>query len=218
MSASYLASLSTQTFEGIPGKVVPRTIRLQDPTLTSLRALDFVVSGYYDKLIARNERLQEWCRTSGKRLEEPECWDCLTHGQRLLVSLCALDGQVKNGGITQFFWNCPDLVFAVRDALATLGETELLDGYERALATLQKNQGDWAELRKQSSPASGGFRWEAFQESYALLNLDWFDTVYLNGNGQDEQGNSCVQHPGLGSSLLRRLVEYVQTHKEEFIK
>ena len=71
----------------------------------------------------------------------------LTQGQRVLYSLATLDGQVKNGGITQFFWNCPDLVFPASDALAALSYSELSVAYEKALERLIGSKDQWLELR-----------------------------------------------------------------------
>lgn len=42
-----------------------------------------------------------------------------------------------------------------------------------------------------------------FQESYGLLDLSWFDNAYFEK---------------YGPSLLKLIVEYVRSHKEEFIE
>jgi hypothetical protein len=175
---------------------------MKDPNLESSDAFELIVGGYYYKLIAKNERLQELFAKYAGKLTDPECWECLTPGQRLLTSLGALDGEVKNGGISQFFWNCSDLAFEVSDALQKLGETELLELYERALQGLIGKKDDWIELRKQAFKDPSNPNWEPFQKSYKLLDLGWFDDAYFDK---------------YGPSVLRRLADYVKAHKEEFI-
>jgi hypothetical protein len=197
-----LVRLSDAEFANIPSKVVPRTVRLADPSLEGPKAIKWVFIGYCDKLLNKNEPLQKVLRRFAGRRDDPECRRSLTPGQRTLHSLAALDGQVGNGGIAQFFWNCPDLIIEASESLEVLGETELAAAYGRALEALIGNKEDWLELRKLAGADPEGF-WESFQATYDLLDLDWFDTAYFG------------QHGGL---LVARLVNYVQTHRAEFIE
>jgi hypothetical protein len=109
---------------------------------------------------------------------------------------------VRNGGITQFFWNCPDLVIAVSEALTALGQSELATAYEKALASLVGNMEAWSNLRNQSEADPEEF-WEPFQASYELLDLNWFDDSYFEK---------------YGPALVVRLVDYVRASKHEFIE
>ena len=203
MSARYLLPLSSEAFDAIPQRVVPRTVRIQDPTLEGPRAIAWIANGDCEKLIYKNEKLKNLLETFAQRLDEPECRNCFTHGQWLLLTLNALDGQVNNGGITQFFWNCPDLILEVPDALKAIGEVELLELYDKALGQLITQQHNWIDLRKQWCKDSDNPKWETFEASYELLNLGWFDTAYFNRNGP---------------LLLKRLANYVKDHREEFIE
>jgi hypothetical protein len=198
----YLIRLADAEFDDIPNKVVPRTVRLKDPSLEGARATAWIFSGYCEKLLHKNEKLQELLSGFAGKFDDPECRSCLTQGQRILYSLGALDGQVRNGGMTQFFWNCPDLIFEASEALASIGETELTMAYDKALEGLIRNRDDWLELRRQSSTDPSNF-WEPFQASYDLLNLSWFDDAYFDR---------------YGPSLVARLVSYVKSHKGEFVK
>ena len=194
--------MNDATFADIPNKVVPRTVRLKDPSLESREATEWIFSGYCEKLLYKNDKLQEIFQRFVGRLDEPECWGCMTQGQRILYSLGALDGQVKNGGITQFFWNCPDLIFPASEALPVLGCSELAAAYEKALECLIGKRYRWLELRNQSRSDPANFC-GPFQATYDLLDLTWFDDAYF------EQ---------YGPTLLARLVEYVRVNKAEFIE
>lgn len=189
-------------FADIPNKVVPRTVRLNDPTFESTQAKECIFSGYCEKLLYKNEKLQELLQQFVGRFDDPECWKRLTQGQRILYPLAALDGQVKNGGITQFFWNCPNLVFPASDALVALNYSELSVAYEKALERLIGEKDKWLDLRKQSSSDPADF-WGPFQATYDLLDLNWFDDTYF------EQ---------YGPTLIDLLVKYVRDNKAEFIE
>lgn len=202
MNGPYLVQIDDMMFADIPNKVVPRTVRLKDPTFETRQAREWIVAGYCNKLLDKNVKLQALLQQFAGHLDKSECWCCLTQGQRILISLSALDGQVKNGGITQFFWNCPDLIFPVSDALVGLGYMELSVAYEKALESLMGNKDQWLNIRKQSSD-NPTFSWEQFQETYELLDLNWFDDAYFKQ---------------YGLMLNDLLLKYVREHKTEFIE
>jgi hypothetical protein len=202
MSAPMLVRIDDAKFADIPNKVVPRTVRLKDPTFESRQSRDWIFGGYCEKLLYKNEKLSEMLQQFLGRLDDPGCWNRLTQGQRILYSLAALNGQVKNGGISQFFWNCPDLIFPTSDALAALNYSELSTAYEKALESLIGNKDKWVALRNQSGNDPESF-WEPFQATYDLLDLNWFDDAYF------EQ---------YGPSLVDLLVNYVKENKVEFIE
>lgn len=158
--------------------------------------------GYGEKLIRKNEKLQQVLQQYIGRRDTPECWNQLTPGQRILYALTALDGQVRNGGVTQFFWNCPDLIFPACDAMAALGYSEFSAAYEQALERLLGQKDRWIDLRDQSRANPADF-WGSFQATYDLLDLDWFDDAYFKQ---------------YGPALVTRLVKYVSEHKKEFIQ
>jgi hypothetical protein len=198
----YLVHLSNAEFAAIASKVVPRTVRLKDPTLAGAEASSWILSGYCERLLYKNAGLQHLLSRFVGKYDHTDCRESLTRGQRILLSLSALDGQVRNGGITQFFWNCPDLIFEACESLETAGPPELTAAYRRALEALIGSSEDWTALRTKSSIDSSRF-WESFQASYDLLDLNWFDDAYFEQNGD---------------VLAARLVNYVQTHKAEFIE
>jgi hypothetical protein len=202
MDGPHLIRMSDAEFAGLPGKVVPRTLRIEDPSFESPRAAEWILGGYCEKLLYKNEGLQRALQRASGTPDDPECRNCFTRGQRILHALAALDGQVRNGGITQFFWNCPDLIFDVSEALDALGEGSLAQAYDKALENLIGNKDEWMELRRQSGTDPSSF-WEPFQKSYDLLDLSWFDEAYFGT---------------YGPSLVARLVNYVRANKAEFIE
>ena len=202
MNGPFLIRIDDAKFADIPKKVVPRTVRLKDPTFESRQAKEWIFSGYCDKLLYKNEQLQGVLQQFVGRLDDSECWNRLSQGQRILSSLAALDGQVKNGGVAQFFWNCPDLIFPATDALAELNYSELSAAFEKALESLIAKKDKWLELRNQSRSDSANF-WGPFQATYDLLDLNWFDDAYF------EQ---------YGPTLIELLVKYVEENKAEFIE
>lgn len=202
MNGAFLVRIDEAKFEDIPNKVVPRTVRLKDPTFDTPQARNWIFGGYCEKLLSKNEKLSEMLQRFRGRRDAPECWNRLTQGQRILYSLAALDGQVKNGGVTQFFWNCPDLIFLASDTLAALKYSELSVAYDKALESLLGKKDRWVELRNQSGKDSETF-WEPFQATYDLLDLNWFDEAYFDQ---------------YGPALIDLLIKYVRENKAEFIE
>lgn len=194
--------MSSETLAGIPSKAVPRTVRLKDPTLRGPESIRWIFAGYCERLIHKNGSLQEWLGRFISRFDDPQCRAGLTQGQRILYSLGALDGQVENGGITQFFWNCPDLLVEASESLNLLGESELGQAYDKAFNSLIGKKEEWIDLRAQACRESHIY-WEPFQKSYELLNLEGFDDAY---------------YQTYGPALIARLVDYVKSHTEQFIK
>src|SRR5262249_15704116 len=159
-----------------------RTVRLNDPTFESRQSREWIFGGYCERLLYKNEKLSELLQQFSGRLDDPDCWNRLTQGQRILYSLAALAGQVKNGGITQFFLNWSDLIIPARDALSALDCSELSAAFENALKSLIGNKDKWVDLRNRSSNNPEEF-WEPFQATYDLLDLDWFDDAYFEQFG-----------------------------------
>ena len=202
MNGPFLIQLDEANFANIPSKVVPRTIRLKDPSFETLEARECIFIGYCEKLLYKNDRLMAMLKPFVGRLDDPECWNKLTPGQRILYSLASLDGEVKNGGITQFFWNCTDLIFPANHALLALNYPELSAAFEKALEGLIGKKDKWVELRNQSGGDPANL-WEPFRATYELLDLGGFDDAYY------EQ---------FGTKLIDLLVKYVQAKKTEFIE
>ena len=83
MNGPFLIQLDEANFANIPSKVVPRTIRLKDPSFETLEARECIFIGYCEKLLYKNDRLM---------------------GTRSQPAPCALEPVVVNYGS----WTCPD--------------------------------------------------------------------------------------------------------------
>lgn len=153
---------------------------------------------HFHTLLLENPSFMQAARTFGDSFTDPAFVFSLAAGQRMLLLLELLDMEVKNGGITQFFFNRLPVVFEVREAFLLIGESEVLAQYDKALESLAGNQERWGELRNafhQQTP-----NWAAFQETYGLLDLGWFDDFYYRR----------ARRPN-------RAVEYIRAHPAEFI-
>jgi hypothetical protein len=179
---------------------------------------EYPIDDYYDRLIASNDKLREMDDEFPRGVSDISFLRHLTRGQKLLLLIGGFDGQVKNGGITQFFWNCPERVFAVRDAIEFLGPPELLELYERAMESLIGKKDRWLALREECYSRPGGPAWEPFRKTYDLLDLDWFEKAYFDKRGYNDSGQWVVQERGLHHALLTRLANYVRSHRHEFIE
>jgi hypothetical protein len=171
----------------------------------------YPIDGYYEALIDRNQRLGHRFFEAVEELKK------LTAGQRLLIQLGTFDSQVKNGGITQFFWNRPEYIFDVGDWIEQLGPRELQANYDRALEALVGKKERWLELREEWAKGRDNPSWETFQQTYNLLELSWFDKAYFDKHGYNEKREWVRQARGLHYALLTKVAEYVRTHRSEFI-
>lgn len=141
----------------------------------------------------------------------------LTRGGRWFRALAVFDGQVCNGDITQFFWNYPEVIPHVEDALAGLGETELQGLFARAIESALDQRVDWKKLREEAYRDPKAPDWEPFRRSYELLDLGWFEKAYFTRRGHDDQQGWVKLEEGLQEPFLRRLAAWVKAHPEEFI-
>jgi hypothetical protein len=71
------------------------------------------------------------------------------------------------------------------------------------LENLIGKQDSWGDLRKLWVDAGANPPWAAFQKSYEVLDVSWFDDAYFETHAD---------------VLLRSLIEYVKAHLTEFIE
>lgn len=176
------------------------------------------IDNYYFELIEKNQTFWRIREEFPRTYEDISLIRQLTSGQQLLILLGVFDGQVCNGGITQFFWNYPEYIIDVRDAIERLGDTAILSNYERALEALVGKKDRWLQLREECYRAEDGPSWESFRQSYNLLNLAWFEDFYFDEWGYNDKKERVKQKHGLQYPFLHRLAEYVRSHRSEFIE
>lgn len=172
---------------------------------------------YYDALISDNVRFLEIDDNFPGGYEDPNFIPHATRGQQLLILLGCFDGQVKNGGITQFFWNFPEFIFEVLDALQEIADPILIEMYQKAVETLLGKRDQWVTLQMQWEQQGENPVWKTFQESYELLDLGWFDDDYFDEWGDKKDGEWTIEKRGLGYDLQRNLIAYIQKNPQQFI-
>ena len=162
---------------------------------------EYPIVSYYEALIGENDRLGREGYVQSERFQD------LSDGQRMLIQIAEFDGQLKNGGITQFFWNFAENMPGVSRCIELLGQSELLAHYHRACETLTSNQSRWSKLRVEDN----------YEEACNLLDLEWFDGLYFDGYGYNEQGEWGLRSIGLQHGLALQVVDYIRDHTNEFI-
>lgn len=198
---AHLVAMSLDDFRGLPQKVVPRTVRMSDSSLTSQDAIDWIFIGYCEKLIDRNEPLANLLRKHRGKFEDNAFVNETTKGQRLFLHLAALDGQTRNGGITQFIWNCPEMVLTALDALVPLDYPELLASYQSVVDRLELDIDKWTQLRNSDQSRLGDI-WDNRDAAAPLISGDDFDAPYFDH---------------VGASARHKALQYVNANTHEFI-
>lgn len=179
---------------------------------------DFVLHNYEEHLVFGNPKFKNIYNEFPRGCEDKGLRPYLTPGQRLLIQVAIFDGQVCNGGLTQFFWNYPEDIFEAYDAIKILDDQELLKNYERALEGLMGKKSDWLQLRNEWIGEQDTPQWEKFQKSYETLKIGWFDEAYYDKWGYNERKERVIVKPGLQKPFLLRMVAYIKTHSAEFIE
>ncbi|MBL1434701.1 MAG: DUF4375 domain-containing protein [Rhodobacteraceae bacterium] len=106
--------------------------KLSEPV--SSQIYDFFEDYFPAEIERRMRDLNQTYPLKGLKVEIGRCE--ITKGQWLLYTTVCLNGQITNGGLVQFFENCPGLV---KDALALLQEwadPEFAAAYEKAAKPL----------------------------------------------------------------------------------
>jgi Domain of unknown function (DUF4375) len=103
--------------------------------------------------------------------------DWINESQRVFATVAKLDLQVPNGGLMQFFWNCPEWVDDVPTSLRSIDMRELASVFERSTAELVAQIGTYSAFRKKDSL-------EAFSECASKFDFGEFDSAYFHYGDQ----------------------------------
>ncbi len=198
---AHLVTMSLDDFRGLPQRVVPRTVRMRDSSLTSQDAIGWIFIGYCEKLIDKNEPLANLLHKHRGSFDDDAFFNETTKGQRLLLHLAALDGQTRNGGITQFIWNCPEMVLTALDALTPLDYPELLTSYQHVVDRLGLDIDTWTQLRNSDQSRTDDM-WDNFDAAAQLITGDDFDDPYFDH---------------IGAATRSKALQYVNANTHEFI-
>jgi hypothetical protein len=179
---------------------------------------EFALDWYYENLVDGNSKFRGLGAEFTRGYEDIRFIKQLTRGQQLLILLGIFDGQVCNGGIVQFFWNYPEYIFDVRDAVDFIGDERLLAEYDKALEALVGYKDNWVQLREQLGTQNGPRpQLETLQKIDDVVHLDWFDTLYYDTRAYNAEGELVVVARGLNYEMITRLIQYIKTHKSELI-
>jgi hypothetical protein len=114
--------------------------------------------------------------------------------QRAFAAVAIVDLEVPNGGLLQFFWNCPGWVDEVPAALRAMELPSLADVFERSTAELITRMERFSEFRKKDSL-------EAFSDCAGEFDFKEFDSAYFD----------------LGKQVHANAIAFVSQHLPDFI-
>jgi hypothetical protein len=166
------------------------------------RKADDAFDYLYRKLIEENGQIMALAEKAGCGPYDEPVRKKLRPAQKVLVLMYRLDSEILNGGITQFCWNAPFEINDVAKAIKTLRLPELAKLYKKVDARLEKKLDEWAALRNEWSNSANP-DWGLFQQTYALLDLGWFDKAYM-----------AKQR----SEMVKALLSYVVGHKNDLVR
>lgn len=113
----------------------------------------------------------------------------LSPGLRMVWGLFMLEGEVNNGGFTQFFWNSSrHYVPVVREGCTLIGAHEHLGLLEEALAVHEEHRGRLGELKDANTL-------EAFSASYDPDVFHELDTRFFELDSMPLQLAFIREHP-----------------------
>jgi hypothetical protein len=156
----------------------------------------------YQKLIEENQKIMTLADRKGCGPFDEPVRKKLRPAQKVLVLMWRLDSQIQNGGITQFCWNAPFEINDVAKAINTLRLPDLAKLYKKMDARFEEKLDQWAVLRNQWAESPNP-AWELFQQTYALLALEWFDKAYM------------AKHR---AAMVKAVIAYVLAHKKDFVR
>jgi hypothetical protein len=133
----------------------------------------------------------------------------ITLGQwRLYVGAC-LQGQILNGGVEQFVFNCPGLVRDAKLLTGAVGPVELGKQYEEATrGTLEVLDGFAS-----ANPWAEGEALDPLWSAYEKIQLSEDDSYYLDAMFMWEE----VPVPKHGEQFAASLVKMCLEHPEDFV-
>ena len=146
----------------------------------------------------------DWCAAVAitdrvsSRFTRPAEWPTLTHGEQLVYTLiCALDGEVKNGGLHQYLTNSSgDRAEDVKGYLSELGATE---------------------LRSMFDEVSDFFPGKVIPKDRAERDsVLWPHDEPAKSAIMDQVEGIERRYAGYWNDLWRRVMDYVEAHRAEF--
>ncbi len=132
--------------------------------------------------------------------------DFMSDAQKVLITLRCFNNEVLNGGVMQFFWNCPKWAAYVEEAMRWVKLPELADAYCKAVDKLIGKQDAYIQLRKKDSL-------EAYLDAADEIDLEWFENLYFG-----EFDHNAKRWSGLLDKLYVNAVAFVFSNLKEFVR
>lgn len=163
---------------------------------------DAALEYLFEKLIEESETIGALVEKKGCSPFDEDVRKKVSSGQEMLLLMFRLDTQILNGGVTQFIWNSPLEMEDAGKTIKKLKQTELAKAYKKVEARVMEKLDEFANLRNKWAESLEP-DWAVFQESYKILQVDWFDELYMKKHRTD---------------LVQAMIDYVLKHKDEFVK
>jgi hypothetical protein len=126
--------------------------------------------------------------------------------QQAVRTIAELDMQLQNGGLMQFFWNCPQLVEHVSPSLRRVGIAELADHFDKAVEQLAGSIDSFVEHRE-------GNGLEDFIAAAEENDFEWFDDIYLG-----DFDRKSDRWSGLVEQMYQCSVSFILANLDAFVR
>nr|WP_166417082.1 DUF4375 domain-containing protein [Cochlodiniinecator piscidefendens] len=140
--------------------------------------------------------------------------DNLTEGQWLLYTTACFSGQVLNGGIEQFFSNCPGLIRDAESVLADWASVEFLTAYKTAAAPLLEVIKRHAELPPVDQEHELADFWTAIEAAEKLID----DVTAAEINTSAYSGDRNENPQNWFTKLETKVLKFVEDNPEQFMR
>ena len=127
--------------------------------------------GLAEVLLWRNHAFMELTDPSMGPYEGP------FESQVAFATIAGLDLQVSNGGLLQYFWNCPGWVDYASDALRAIDLPALADCFDNSLAEMVSRIPEYRKFQERGSL-------QAFSDCAREFSFNEFDSAYYKHKDQ----------------------------------
>lgn len=129
----------------------------------------------------------------------------LNQSQRIYTIMLQMDAQINNGGVYQFLWNWPEMVYAAGEALQELGVDPLNQHFAGVLKELESNAAGFIRDKQVWNDPGKPFeeKWKIFQQGRAYIPTGESIEAYFYTDAFAEHFHG-------------KMVAYIQAHRTSF--
>ncbi|WP_039147252.1 MULTISPECIES: DMP19 family protein [unclassified Leisingera] len=169
---------------------------------------DLKIEDYYIRLLGEFASEEIWAALEALKvdtLRQLVSEGLLTEGQMTFFCLEYFRAQILNGGFLQFMGNAGFMSADVASCLRKLSQTKLADDVERVA-------NDLTPILRHLDEVPGDARNSAFRSALRRANAQMKEAMERSPAGQRLEAEAVVP------SLVLEMVEYIESHPEEFCK